>query len=580
VLCKPTHTIVKMVAISKFTTVGAAALVASSCLVQATEDVHALGQQRAFLGKSGQLSRSAGIADMLGELEKVGGRDQRLATEGRVGRLEAALKPMFAAMPKDEQGHLDAAGVRYLLHRLFVQRHGWFVNGLDNGGGSWNSSSPAAVFEEHASDHHNLFNEKLDKHGFSLHQVAVFAATLETLVHTESMERLESAYRLLDLKKDSAASEEQAAEAIRAYMILYVSGANISDISTPEYEALYNDILEIYPTWPETKTFVEGVRARILEDVLPTEQTTWTTGLSVVEEVAERYGRWQAKECHDLKQMLKKIEVGNTGRVRLQDFYGGSLDSTSEAGWQFSESVPYLRELGALDETDAARPTVIIPNYLNSPANCVASSKFYSVCCIDECEDLVGHLEKQLMKPEATPEEIIRVVSALSSDTVEAPRQLPEALVQRLSEVASHHGGVVPLHGRLFAQWMHHAYPRECQFPHLSGTTNPLTQEAWLERSDEPVLAGEEDIRQLLEKAKTEEVSEVEMPWSAQEELFTQHGQRVFESRSSGSKTTGRGFFLMTVPLSFVVLVAKMYGPPVKGKGAVPAEFKESKYYV
>merc|ERR1719263_1424965 len=28
--------------------------------------------------------------------------------------------------------------------------------------------------------------------------------------------------------------------------------------------------------------------------------------------------------------------------------------------------------------------------------------------------------------------------------------------------------------GRLFAQWLHYAYPRECSFPHVSGTIEPI----------------------------------------------------------------------------------------------------------
>ena len=107
-------------------------------------------------------------------------------------------------------------------------------------------------------------------------------------------------------------------------------------------------------------------------------------------------------------------------------------------------------------------PRVIITNYLTSPTNCIASSSFYSVCCMDECEGLLGHLEREIAAPEATSARIATVVSHLSSSSVVAPRKLPQALLDRLEEIASHHGGSVPLHGRLFSQWLHHAFPREC----------------------------------------------------------------------------------------------------------------------
>merc|ERR1719310_2702564 len=45
----------------------------------------------------------------------------------------------------------------------------------------------------------------------------------------------------------------------------------------------------------------------------------------------------------------------------------------------------------------------------------------------------------------------------------------------RLDEVAAHHDGKVPLHGRLFAQWLHYAFPQDCPYPHVAGTVKPET---------------------------------------------------------------------------------------------------------
>ena len=58
-------------------------------------------------------------------------------------------------------------GARYVLHRLFVQRHGRFVNGLDTADDAWNSSSSTGIFKEHTFKHHTgdnvygLFEEEL-----------------------------------------------------------------------------------------------------------------------------------------------------------------------------------------------------------------------------------------------------------------------------------------------------------------------------------------------------------------------------------------------------------------------------------
>merc|ERR1719401_2807373 len=139
--------------------------------------------------------------------------------------------------------------------------------------------------------------------------------------------------------------------------------------------------------------------------------------VNVLEEVGMQYGLWQNQECQALKRTLMDIERPGSGRVPLASFYGSALNNGS---WQFMESVPYLRQLGALDDSDPSRMSVIIPNYINSPSNCVASSKFYSVCCIDECEALLGSLETHIAAPQASAARIIELVSDLSSPTVQA----------------------------------------------------------------------------------------------------------------------------------------------------------------
>ena len=41
----------------------------------------------------------------------------------------------------------------------------------------------------------------------------------------------------------------------------------------------------------------------------------------------------------------------------------------------------------------------------------------------------------------------------------------------------------IPLQARLLAQWLHHAYPRDCSFPHASGIINPLPQDEFTEQA-------------------------------------------------------------------------------------------------
>jgi hypothetical protein len=195
-----------------------------------------------------------------------------------------------------------------------------------------------------------------------------------------------------------------------------------------------------------------------------------------------------------------------------------------KGSWQFQESKDYLRQLGALDESDAQNPHVIIANYVSSPSNCIASSSFYSVCCMDECEGLLGHLEQQIAAPEATSEQIGRLVAKMSSSSVAAPRTLSKTLLSRLEAIDAQHGGKVPLHGRLFAQFMHNAFPRECPYPHVAGTTNPQTPDEWLEKTGAETTASLEEIQSFMDNVENQAQQEIDedvlVPWSPEEELL------------------------------------------------------------
>ena len=109
------------------------------------------------------------------------------------------------------------------------------------------------------------------------------------------------------------------------------------------------------------------------------------------------------------------------GRVGLAKFYAPYL---SHCHLHFSESPAYLRHLGALDEQNPRKPAVIVPNMLPPKSNCMATSGFHTVCCIDACEVLMAGLEQQVSEPVAAPALIAAVVSAMPSDTVAAPRNL------------------------------------------------------------------------------------------------------------------------------------------------------------
>jgi len=500
-------------------------------------------------------------------LAEVGGTFGEGAASSRVKQLETILGPIYAALPKNERGYLGHATVRYALHRLFVQRHGWVIKGLDTAGGHRNSTSSAGLLKEQVPSYiQDLFEKRLGGRGFGLHELGVLAATIEHLVHSEAIKRLGDAFKVHDYLPTSLLSGSEADNVLDTYMTSYILGEDLSNMTLQAALENRAEMPEIYLAWNDTQEFVRSMRRNVTKSDGSAEQKSsgqldFALVARVAERVGEQFGDFQDLECQQIKSTLLKIEEAGTGRVRLSDFYKPALDGA----WTFQESVNYLRQLGALDETDPANPRVIIANYLSSPTNCIASSSFYSVCCMDECEGLLGHLERQIAAPEATSTRIATLVSELSSSSVVAPRKLSPTLLDRLGEIAAAHGGSVPLHGRLFAQWMHHAFPRECPYPHLSGTTNPQTPDEWLASTGEETTATDEEMlvhvrnpdRMQTHDANQTEPDEMAMdslPWSPEEELLVVRPVQVEQVGGSTVISTLRNALL------FAVMVAIAYG--------------------
>jgi hypothetical protein len=176
---------------------------------------------------------------------------------------------------------------------------------------------------------------------------------------------------------------------------------------------------------------------------------------------------------------------GTSGRVLLADLHRAALEGQGT----FRESTPYLRKVGALDESDPLKPHVLLPNYVYSPSNCLGTTSFFDVCCPNECDEIMEHLEKRLETPEAAPVDIVSALAVLPGGI--AGSALPPQTLARLDELARLHRGRVPLHGHSFADWLHFAFPQECprsrveDFTHSSGSGAAAPPSGTAEEADE-----------------------------------------------------------------------------------------------
>lgn len=416
----------------------------------------------------------------------------RTALEGMVGRaagiwgapklsaMEASLAQTFWALPKNALGRLSPRGVRYLVHSYFAKEHGWLIKGLEPHGNRGNVTElqDVSVLQDRAPALVEAALEaRRSNQGLSLDDVVVMVATLERLIFDGSLDLLRVAYELNMHPSHGRIDREALREVLVSYLVIYAHGGKYNLSNVREHFRIRDRIItrQDFLGYENDAVLNHDFENRGSMNPFVIEPYSFTEATRIVANLASSYGKWQNADCVEMKANLLTMAKEGTGRVPLGRFYSQPAD----ANFAFSESVEYLRKIGALDEARAGRPQVMIANYINGPSNCVAHSSYYSVCCINECEAIMNQIESEIRAPRVHPGRILDVVSNISSSTVDAPRRFPRALTRKLREIARGPGGEVMLHGRLFAQWLHFAFPNECPYPTVVAGTEALTPGHW-----------------------------------------------------------------------------------------------------
>jgi len=494
----------------------------------------------------------------------------------RLERFEAQMRPMYMAMSKRADGTMEHAAARYALHRFFVQQHGWHVKGLEaTGAEKWGDSASTSMLEDRVPSYVLELFEQQREGRMGLRELAVLAATLEDLVHSEAIELLSTSYAAQSLSIEDHIDNDAEGRVKETYLLFHIMpNPRYASLSTDSLNRILAKAPKFYTGWLDTVLWVQDLQGAMdhaessrRNPFVKTEAIThdFNSVTRLVEGIGANYGQFQNLECQALKNDLLELSDGS-GRVRLSKFYGAAFHNTSQ---HFSERPEYLRHLGVLDETDPQQPSVIITNYMYSRANCLASSSFYAICCINECERLMAGLEHRLASPTADPSTVAKLVASMASDTVAAPRNLSTTLMQRLDDIAARHEGSIPIHGRLFSQWMHHAFPNECPYPHLAGSlATPMTPSEWLHADGEvkrAIKATPEQMQSFIIADVIENVSEsidldhaaALLPWTEEEELVV----ALPEGHSKGGARSYMRFGTLAMAMaSIVVALAKMLG--------------------
>jgi len=432
--------------------------------------------------------------------------------------------------------------LRYLVHRHFNRKSALHIRGFEpsrSGNASWGGADllsqrvPAFVESVLEAQHRA-------ESGFSLGDAAHVVAALEQLIFDSESTLLEKSY---DRRaRGQALDRDGINQVLENYMVYWLLG---DDQESAEYLLWNRTLLEqSLPHWQSLVAFAKGQASALEHRRRSAPSAARAAGLSrpgfnalsprfsfedahsMAGEITKSFASYWEAQCDSMKMQLVEMDKHQTGRVPLSKFYGTGLD----ADWRFGESEEYLRELGALDETSWLGKQVIISNYIQAASNCIVSGQHYRVCCVNDCEVLLDEIERKVAAPTARPEAILAIVANMSSHITvddDQPPHVDASLTAQLAQISEAHGGEVPIHGRLFAQWLHYVFPRECPFPHKSGvaassspaqfgTGHVATTEEMRRYASE---ANNSDLPAHMDREELQWMSQ----WSPEEELITDH---------------------------------------------------------
>lgn len=393
--------------------------------------------------------------------------------------IRTVLKPIFDVLPKNAYGRIDGPMLRYALHRYFINTFSIQVRGLEPRQNAANASSLVGnteIYQDRVpASVEAILEGRFAHNGFGLDDAAAMAAVFEELVLEPHGEAFEASLARHQFR--SGLTRQDMKNVLRDYSLQWLVGFEEEEAKAA-LSASPEQISDAIPQWASILDFVAGEIDRI-EDTRHHHGKRNPFGdhfhladlKAIIRSITSSFGFFWEQECQSIKSKLALMDPSKSGRVRLSDFYQRSMDGE----WRFSESEAYLKALGALDSTSRWNgPQVVMPNYLLGPNNCIVSSTYYHVCCVNECEALLGEVEKQVAAPVATPEQVLSVVTNM---TEEGPQRqkLWGFLQKQLGQIADKHRGKIPLHGRLFSQWMHYVFPQECPFPNHAGTVTLST---------------------------------------------------------------------------------------------------------
>lgn len=387
-------------------------------------------------------------------------------------RLEQELLPIFAALPHKQcaaggsEGSIAHAAARYLLHQHFLRQHAWHVRGLSPA----RAVSPDAKSLRSRVAGHLLkvMEDKVGQQGFGLRMLAIFAATLEHLFRGDEQESLKHVWSLYGLQAEDVADGPQVRTVLESFVAHHIyawDGENsegkqdqgfVPSVKVAREEV--EELREAYTGWPKISLFIQHEVERRAEDSTQ-KKLNFQDAQAIANRLLEYLREVSSSLCHEMERSIQSFSGGDKGYVKLADLRGLQFSGSNESS--VDEPVDYLREMGALDDSDPDQH-IFVPNYIQGPSNCDMSTSFYDLCCPNTCEKHKEHLELKLLSAKSGNSSVSVVAVITEALQHRLGSALPADMLKSLDIIASSPGGAMPIHGRVFADWLHKVFPRDC----------------------------------------------------------------------------------------------------------------------
>jgi hypothetical protein len=397
-----------------------------------------------------------------------GGWGEEAAT--RLAEIEKLLKPAFGVQPNKE-GRISAEASRAVAYSFFAQEHGWLLKGLE------------PPYESHSQELHEvavlrkapgmveaLVEVKRQHAGsISLGDLAAVVASIERLVLDETVGLLESAYDLNGKDMMDWISRKDLNEILQSYLLIFRQGTRANLVDAQKHQELKaraqksgEAFLNLVDFESESVEQFGKVSSALDGRSVGVRQYSFEDAAQITRDIALRYGKWQNGECKQMSSDLQALDPDAVGSVPLEKFHQQPRHPVY--GYKFTETADYLKSIGALEEKQGQEPSVLIPNYVLGPSNCIASSQYLSVCCINTCETLADEISRDVQSPTASTGQlaISTLKSTLNPALARSPRGGAASAEEELQRIAEKQQGQIQLASIEFRKWLHTAFPSTC----------------------------------------------------------------------------------------------------------------------